>query len=117
MELFFVNQGKATEDFITCPENYVCTQDRLVCYPLPNATPSCIVEKEPHSNLCGVCNVNKVYACLDETTIAFCFGNDVPDTNTLSYCPENTVCDISGIEGFCASSNFVKVRIQIFWFN
>ncbi|XP_037824859.1 mucin-2-like [Lucilia sericata] len=97
--------GVPTEDFITCPENYVCTPDPYVCYPLPEAKPSCV----RHTHLCGVCSENKVYACINETTIAFCYGEDKPvEGADVSYCLGDTVCDIYSTKGFCTESYLAK---------
>ncbi|KAM7357631.1 uncharacterized protein ACRADG_002906 [Cochliomyia hominivorax] len=97
--------GKPTRDYITCPENYVCTPDPYVCYPLPEAKPSCV----RGSNLCGVCNFNKVYSCLNETTIAFCYGEDKPvEGAEYSYCLEDTVCDLYSQKGFCTEKYLTK---------
>ncbi|KAI8115699.1 hypothetical protein FF38_03890 [Lucilia cuprina] len=97
--------GIPTEDFITCPENHVCTTDPNVCYPLPEAKPTCV----RNSNQCGVCNKNNVYACVNETTIAFCYGADKPvEGADVSYCLGDTVCDIYSQDGFCTESHISK---------
>ncbi|XP_065361921.1 mucin-2-like [Calliphora vicina] len=97
--------GIPTEDFITCPENHVCTPDPYVCYPLPQAKPVCVRD----TNLCGVCSKNKVYACINETTIAFCYGEDKPyEGADVSYCLDDTVCDIYSEHGFCTESHLSK---------
>ncbi|XP_058987294.1 mucin-2-like [Musca domestica] len=96
--------GKPTEEYQTCPENYVCTSAILICYPQAHSLPaSCprIDEPPPVGTNCGICDKYKVFACLNETTIGFCFGEDAPMEGFVSYCPENTVCDISLESGFC----------------
>lgn len=83
-----------------------------MCYAEEEAVPSCSaddVDKDPLTNsLCAVCDEFKVFACLNETTIAFCFGDSVPNIAAVSYCPENTVCDLNSVK-YCSDSSYVKV--------
>ena len=80
-----------------------------MCYPRLEKEPSCIQNK----NLCGVCSDNKVYACVNETTIAFCYGQDKPvEGADVSYCLGDTVCDIYSMKGFCTERYLVKVMLK-----
>ncbi|XP_028897908.1 hepatitis A virus cellular receptor 1 isoform X2 [Zeugodacus cucurbitae] len=93
-----------TMKFVTCPPDYICTSDEFVCYPRDSAVPSCgrTNPVEDGSSKCGICaSRDKLYACLNETTIAFCFGDDMPHYESLSYCPADTVCDLNRESGFC----------------
>ena len=84
----------------------MCTSDPYIC--VPKATPSCIRD----TYLCGVCSENKLYACINETTIAFCYGEDRPiEGSDVSYCPGDTVCDIYSKKGFCTESYLTKVTL------
>lgn len=99
--------------FVTCPPDYVCTSDTFVCYPRNSSVASCgrISPVEEGSSACGVCaSRDKLYACLNETTIAFCFRDGVPHYESLSYCPAGTVCDLNRESGFCTPATKTAVQ-------
>lgn len=67
-----------------------------------------------NQNNCGVCSANKVYACVNETTIAFCYGQDKPvEGADVSYCLGDTVCDINSTRGFCTERHLAKVILVL----
>lgn len=109
---------------IACPDDYICTGDESICYSPDVATPSCLGEDDDVAsttsspsvevNQCGICDVDKVFACLDEYTYGFCFGMDTIDTKQPPLaitCPENTVCNIINKSEFCTDSSLAKVSL------
>ncbi|XP_067644021.1 uncharacterized protein [Eurosta solidaginis] len=103
--------GKPTYDNITCPSGFVCTGDVFLCLPSEMVTPICTrrATVSATSNKCGICgSARKVFACLNRTTIAFCFGEDDPYYESLSYCPEGTVCDLNSGANFCTDQRLVE---------
>ncbi|XP_036337517.1 mucin-2-like, partial [Rhagoletis pomonella] len=98
--------GTATLNYRSCPEDYVCTADVYVCYPSNSSVPSCVRTEtdDVEQSQCGVCgSEGKVFACLNETTVAFCFGDDSPHYESLYNCPEGTVCDLDSGSKFCSN--------------
>ncbi|XP_014089374.1 integumentary mucin C.1 [Bactrocera oleae] len=94
-----------TMNFVTCPTDYICTSDVFVCYPRNSSVASCTNSTDDGSSQCGICaSRGNLYACLNQTTIAFCFGDDVPHYESLSYCPAGTVCDLNAESGFCTAA-------------
>uniref|UniRef100_A0A0K8W320 Chitin-binding type-2 domain-containing protein n=1 Tax=Bactrocera latifrons TaxID=174628 RepID=A0A0K8W320_BACLA len=99
-----------TMNFVTCPADYICTSDVYVCYPSNSSVASCTNSTIDESSQCGICaSRNNLYACLNETTIAFCFTDGVPHYESLSYCPAGTVCDLNAESGFCTVSTKAAV--------
>ncbi|CAD7006571.1 unnamed protein product [Ceratitis capitata] len=99
--------GQPTMDFVTCPTDYICTNEPFVCRPKALAAASCnrTSTSANSTSQCGLClSQGKVFACLNETTIAFCFGDDSPHYGSLSYCPEGTVCDLNSGSNFCTAA-------------
>ncbi|XP_073839317.1 uncharacterized protein [Musca autumnalis] len=108
--------GVLTEDYITCPDDYICADGELICYHPNEATPSCSHDNElddittmlpvaMDGNQCGICDEDKVFACLSETTYGFCFGQETlldGPVDLIMECPENTVCNINDKTDFCS---------------
>ncbi|XP_058983445.1 mucin-2-like [Musca domestica] len=110
--------GVLMEEHFTCPNDYVCTSGENICYPPDEETPVCPFDAVEDSdamiregNQCGICDEDRVFACLSETTYGFCFGKesilDGP-VDLVMDCPANTVCNINYKADFCYDDTLAK---------
>ncbi|XP_061402701.1 uncharacterized protein LOC133338544 [Musca vetustissima] len=112
--------GVPTAYYKTCPGDYICTGGELICYP-PNGdnVASCPLAENDElmreGLQCGICDEDKVFACLSETSYSFCFGQEsivAKPGDLVMDCPPNTVCNINYKADFCYDNTLAKVSIK-----
>ncbi|XP_037940211.1 cell wall protein DAN4 [Teleopsis dalmanni] len=83
------NNGAPTNIEVPCPGDKICTSHQTICRSPTEDTPAC------YENYCGTCILTDGrFACIDETTYGFCFGDLTPKLETFTKCPNGYVCNI-----------------------
>ncbi|GAB0099782.1 hypothetical protein DMENIID0001_156690 [Sergentomyia squamirostris] len=90
------NNGVPDADtLIECPVGTFCT----------NSATTCDLGAVPRCRPCNTCSADGRFACLDGTTVAFCYGGPNPSADTYK-CPVNTVCNINAAApNFCSQND------------
>lgn len=102
-------KGSPTATVTKCPGNRFCTNDVHICRSSAEGfTPVCY-----YSDYCGECAVTDgIFTCLDETTYVYCFGGQVPSTDSIRSCPPGYVCNFNTRE-VCVPKDKNEVNIEI----
>lgn len=100
-----MSEGTISNTTLTCPGNTICANTPAICV---NSTTSNL---KPDCPFCGVCNTEMTFACLNDTSFAYCFGTTTPSTEDMDVCPMGTYCSITAaVPNFCVSDPQVKYK-------